>query len=449
MKKFKFIALAAAALLMAGNLTACSDDEPKKDTDKPVTPVDPTPDTPDTPDVPTPEPQDYHFDLWVAVDQHGGMARDVQTLVRSVESLDADQPEISFVGEGAEVNKTMTLESIVKGEFYYQVPVSADRFSKYVIKDNQITVIAERQFKDNTYAARKYTHAWTDDNTLVIMAANADADKILWTKLNTTDMSIVAEGSLGVEMPEGGKVFCTSGILNYRVSDNKLFYFYFAKDKSGRKGVRITPMMTAVVNPETMAVESVTACHLDCEMVGTSYGELLQPTTFVADNNDIYVACVTDEADGEHSHLLKIPANSTKFDESYDGFTLGGKLISLMYLGGSEVMCYARNDALGTGIDDPSHYYTVLNVATKTAEPLKYNGEQLAYSGGRFSSRMAYVDGKAYVGVDPQAVPESKAGEPQPQIYIYDVASKTTALGAKLAPGFFFEQFRVVKNYNK
>lgn len=420
MKKFKFILSAFMMLMMLMPLTGCSDDK-----DEPV------------PDDPT-ELKDFHFDLWVALDRHGGMGRDVQTLVRSISSLEADQPQITFEGQGTEVNAIMSLETILKGAYYYQVPVSGDRFSKYVIENNKIRVIAERRFQTNTYATRKYTHAWTDNNTLVIMAADGDAKKIVWTKLNAADMSIISEDTLDVKMPEGGDIFTTSGILTYRPSDNKLFYFYYAKTE-GRRGTRVTPMMTAVINPANMAVESETPCFLDCEMVGTAYGELLQTTTFIDDNNNLYIATVTDDAEGnEHSHLLKIPAGTTNFDTSYDGFTAGGKLISVLYMGGNKVMAYARDDSYGTGIDDFSHYYTVIDVNSKTSTPVTYQGQRLAFSSGRFSSRMAFVNRKAYIGVDAQGS--------NPQIYIYDADAATTGLGASMAPGYYFEQIRVVEN---
>ncbi len=424
MRKFKFLLSAFMAAFLAFGMASCSNND------------DPEP----TPDDPT-LIEDYHFDLWVALDRHGGMGRDVQTLVRSLNSLEADQPEITFQGTGTEVNATLTLETILKGAYYYQVPVSGDRFAKYTITDNQINVVASRRFETNTYSARKYTHAWINDNTLVIMAANGDASKIIWTKLNADDMSIISEGTLDVKMPEGGELFTTSGILTYRASDNKLFYFYYAKTGKAFGGKRVTPMMTAVINPATMAVESDTPCFLDCEMVGTAYGELLQTTTFIDDNNNLYIACVTDDADGkEHSHLLKIPANSTSYDESYDGFTAEGKLISVMYVGGNKVVAYAREreEELGTAIDAFSHYYTVIDVVSKTSSPIQYNGQRLDYSSGRFSSRMAYVNHKAYIGIDAEGK--------QPQIYIYDVQSGQTLLGATMAPGYYFEQIRVVEN---
>lgn len=421
MKKVKFLLASFMALFLAFGMTGCSDN-----------------DEPDQPDDPT-LIQDYHFDLWVALDRHGGMGRDVQTLVRSVNSLEADQPEINFEGTGTEVNSILSLETILKGAYYYQVPVSGDRFSKYLIEDNKIVPVAERRFQTNTYATRKYTHAWTDDNTLVIMAANGSANEIIWTKLNADDMSIISEGTLSISLPEGATAFTTSGILAYRKSDNKLFYFYYAKSGTGMKAVRMGNMRTAVINPSTMAVESDTECFLDCEMAGTAYGELLQTITFVDESNNLYLCCVSDDADGkEHSHLLRIPANSTAFDQNYDGFTADGKLISVMYLGGTKVMAYARNDAYGTGIDSFSHYYTIIDVASRTNAPVKFNGQDLAFSSGRFSSRMAYVNHKAYIGVDTE-------GE-KPQIYIYDANTAQTSLGATMAAGYYFEQIRVVED---
>ena len=188
-----------------------------------------------------------------------------------------------------------------------------------------------------------------------------------------------------------------------------------------------------------MEVESNTPCFLDCEMVGTAYGELLQTTTVIDGHNNLYIACVTDDANGnEHSHLLKIPANSTTFDKDYDGFTAEGKLISVMYVGNNKVVAYARDDKAGTEIDSFSHYYTVIDVAKKVSTPVTYNGERLAYSSGRFSSRMAYVNHKAYIGVDAEGK--------NPQIYIYDVEKNQTELGVTMAPGYYFEQIRVVED---
>lgn len=436
MKKLKFILTGFAALILALGQASCSSDDPKP-ADKPQPEQPSNPDTPDNPDEPEEKPN-YHFDLWVALDRHGGMGRDVQTLVKSMESLDADQPTINFEGTGTEVNAVLTLETILKGKYYYQVPVAGTCFGKYVINNNKIEIIAERQFKTNTYSARKYTHAWTDDKTLVIMAANGDADKIVWTKLNAEDMTIISEGTLDIQVPNPGTKFTTSGIAAYRKSDNKLFYFYYGKSE-GKRAKRVTPMYTAVINPETMAVESANQCFLDCEMVGSAYGELLQKITLIDGDDNLYVACFSSDTDGnEKSHLLKIPAGKTEFDQNYDGFTSGAKLNSIIYIGENKALAYAREEGMENGIDDFSYYYSVIDLTTTENKPVSADGKRLPFSSGRFSSRMAAVDGKAYLGVDAEGT--------NPVIYIYNVADGTTEKGAEMGTGYFFEQIRVVEN---
>lgn len=421
MKKIKFLFMSMCFIASMG-LTACSDDDDNQNngnggSEQPV--------------------GGHHFDLWVALDQHGGMGRDVQTLVRSLPSLDNPGDIISFEGEGTEVNSLLSLETIYKGAYYYQVPVSGDRFSKYVIKDNTIQVIQEQRFRTNTYATRKYCYAWLPGNTLLIMAANGAADKIIWTKLNANDMSIIAEGTLDLPLPPNSDIFTTSGIVTYRESDNKLFYFYYGK-KSGGRGTRTTPFYIAVLNPVDMSVESNKVNSMADEMVGSAYGELLQKISFVDSNNNLYLACFSTVDGEEHSHLLRINAGETDFDPSYDGFTNPGKLIAVEYVGNGKVVAYARDDEAGENINSFSHYYTVIDLASAINQRLMYGGQPLPYSGGRFSSRMVSADGKVYVGID--------AKDANPQIYIYDVNTGNVVKGAELAPGYYFEQIRVLDN---
>ena len=107
------------------------------------------------------------------------------------------------------------------------------------------------------------------------------------------------------------------------------------------------------------------------------------------------------------------------------------------YLGNGKVLGYAREDALGTSIDSYSHYYTIIDLNSKTNTPIRCNGAQLPYSGGRFSQRTAVVNGKAYIGVNPE--------NSNPCIYIYDIATGNTVKGVEIAEGYYFEQIRVLE----
>ena len=208
---------------------------------------------------------------------------------------------------------------------------------------------------------------------------------------------------------------------------------------SGTEKTPVTPMHIAIINPSTMAIEKDIPCSkYGLQTVGTAYGELLQKSTFISDNNDLYITCFATEESGEKSYLMKIPAGATDFDYDYNGFPVNGKLLAVEYLGGNKIVAYARDDAKGTGIDDFSHYYIVIDIAEKKGTPLSYQGNALGYSSGRFSSRMAQADGKAFVGIDEK--------DKNPQIYIYDSKTGETVKGAEMAKGYYFEQIRVVKN---
>ena len=70
----------------------------------------------------------------------------------------------------------------------------------------------------NVVIENVYTHAWIDDNTLVIMSTNGKKDKILYTKLNAEDLTILAEGELNIPAPTNWLKLTSSGILTYRKS---------------------------------------------------------------------------------------------------------------------------------------------------------------------------------------------------------------------------------------
>ncbi len=428
MKKFRFLFSMFMVIAMTLSFNACSDDDdPGKDPN------------------PNPNPgatADYHFDIFMTVGGHGGMNRGEGTIVKSVDSLTAGMAMIDIKNDGVEfrsADNTYSIEAIVKGKYYYQVPNSNDRFTKLQVVGNSVEVIQEQPFVQNTYKVRSYTHAWLDDNTLIIMAANGNTDKIIWTKLNAGDMRIIAEGTLDLPLPEGATVFSTSGILTYNEKAGKLYYFYFGKDKSGRTGVATSNFLTAVINPSDMAVESNKVNALAGEMAGSAYGELMQNCVMYDESGSLYLAA-SSEANGiEQGHLLRIKNGGDDFEAGYDGYPgADGKLLTVQNLGNGKALVYARNDASGISVDSYSHYYSIIDLNTGARERLKFNGQEIPYSGGRFAQRTVVVGGKAYIGVN--------TADSNPCIYIYDIATGSVAKGAEIAEGYYFDMIRVVKN---
>ena len=384
----------------------------------------------------------HHFDLTVTVGKQGGMGRNVTTIMQSRDKL-TEGAVVDFKNIGAEINTDYTMETILKGQYYYQVPVSSDRFVKLQFKDNKMNVIKSRPFRDNTYNYRQYTHAWTDDNTLVIMSTTGDHTQVIWTKLNTDDMSIISEGTLPIQVAEGYNVLTTSGVLTYRKSDNKLFYFYYnKKSTTGSNKTSNEPFFRiAVINPETMAVEQEIVNKEAEQMTPSAYGELLQNAIFFDESDNLYLSAFSKSGKENIGRLLRIKKGEFDFEVGYNGFPdAKGKLLTVQYLGNGKVLAYSGDNAVGTAIDSYAYYYSIVDLNSKSVTRMAYNGTEIPYSSGSFSQRSTVdpYEGKAYFGVNTETA--------QPQIYVYDIKTGKVSKGIDVVEGYYFEQIRLVED---
>ena len=395
--------------------------------------------------------KNYQFELYVCPVKHGGMSMNKNGIfVRKVNALTADQPTVEFdkfYGKGLEITNKYTMESITKGKYHYQVPESGDRFVKFEIKVDAsgsefAELISEKPFVKNTYFARKYAHAWLDNGaTLVIIGTDVKNQTVYWSKLRESDMSVISEGTLDIAIPEGFRCLSTSGLLTYREKSKDLLYFYVTKNDSGRKAdVTASRLHVALIDPTTMTIKSdnIAPTAIATESAASAYGELMQNTIMYDENGDLYLAGLYEVDKAEYGSLLRIKAGAAEFDASYNGFTNPeGKLLTIQYLSNGKVLAYSRENSLGTSIDSPSHFYTIINLSTGSRERVKYNGTDLPYCSGRFSQRTAIADGKAYIGVADKD--NLTAG-----VYIYDIATGNVERGVKLQNGFCFDIIRVV-----
>lgn len=417
MKKLSSLLSLMAVLMITAAFTACSEDDDNGTSGS---------------------SKGAHYDLTITVGKHGGMAKTETHVTLSVASLSDPDTTITFDGKGVEIAE-YTIESIYDDEFMYQVPSSKDRFSKLQLKNNNLTVVQEQKFDKNTYTPRNYTHAWLDKNTLLIMSTTEDHTKVIWTKLNVKDMSIINEGTVdGIKVAEGYKVLSTSGLLTYRKSDKKLFYFYNNKGltSGSNKSTNEPFFRIAVINPETMAVEQEIINSEAAQMQGSAYGELLQDFIFFDKDDNLYLTAFSTKSKKNYGQLLRIKNGEYDFEKGYNAFPdTKGKILTIQYLGGNKALVYSGDNAVGTGIQDVAYYYSIVDLNTKQATRLQYNGEDIAYSAGSFSQRSVYnaKENKAYFGV---------SNDTENRIYIYDVATGNVSLGSKLATGVYFDQIR-------
>lgn len=417
MKKLSFLHSLMAVLMITAAFTACSEDDDNGTSGS---------------------SKGAHYDLTITVGKHGGMAKTETHVTLSVASLSDPDTTITFDGKGVEI-ADYTIESIYDDEFMYQVPSSMDRFSKLQLKNNNLKVVQEQRFDKNTYTPRNYTHAWLDKNTLLIMSTTEDHTKVIWTKLNVKDMSIINEGTVdGIKVAEGYNVLSTSGLLTYRKSDKKLFYFYNNKGltSGSNKSTNEPFFRIAVINPETMAVEQEIINSEAAQMQGSAYGELLQDFIFFDKDDNLYLTAFSTKSKKNYGQLLRIKNGEYDFEKGYNAFPDSkGKILTIQYLGGNKALVYSGDNAVGTGIQDVAYYYSIVDLNTKQATRLQYNGEDIAYSAGSFSQRSVYnaKENKAYFGV---------SNDTENRIYIYDVATGNVSLGSKLATGVYFDQIR-------
>ena len=431
MKKFKFLLIALVAMISTLLFPSCGD---------PIQ-VDPVE-----------EGTAYSFDLFASVGKHGGMSQNKNgTIVRSIDSLTVPQPLVQFTSKGIDITADYTLESITRGKYYYQVPQKNQTgFVKFHIGRNAageevIVVDAEKPFVKNTFYARKYTHAFIDDGkTLVVIGTNGDHTEIYWTKLNEADLSVKSEGTFNITLPEKYGSFSTAGLLTYRESDKKLYYFYLTKVQAGISDAATSVTYIAVINPETMAVESNTTVPLDVmeETAGSAYGELMQNMIMYDAAGNMYVAGLKTVDDQETGILRRIKVGETAFDPDWNGFPdPEGKLLTIQYIGYDKALAYSRDNSKGTKIDSKSHFYTIIDLKTCQRTRVQYNGVDLRYCGGRFSQRSAVIGGKAYIGVT-----DGEGETDYPTIYVYDCKTGVIEQGVQLEKGFCFDIIRAMRD---
>ena len=399
------------------------------------------------PDPPGPVESGRVFDLYVCAVKHGGMGQNKNgTFVRQVESLAADQELVSFEGKGIDITQKYTMESITRGKYYYQVPQEATGgFVKFHIVrnaagDESIVVDAERPFGNNTYYARKYTHAWLDGGeTLLVVGTDAEHKIVYWSKLAESDLAVKAEGTIDIPIPSGYETLSTSGLLTVRPTDGKLFYIYYTKpaDDQAKPATHI-----AVLDPVSMTVteDNLVPEAVMEEPVTAAYGELLRNIIAYDTDGNMYVAGLCTFDGTKLGVMRRIKASQTTFDASWNGFpNPEGRLLTIQYVGAGKMLAYSRVESMGTKIDSRSHFYSIIDIASTLRERVEYNSVPLRYCSGGYSQRSAVVDGKAYIGVT-----EGDGEDEYPQVFIYDSATGKVEQGVKLSKGFCFDIIRVM-----
>lgn len=400
---------------------------------------------------PTPEPDptaDMHFDVWTPIGGNAGMGT-VDCIVKRTTSLESG--ELDFKGSGVDLSQKLYPSVIIKGKYYYQI-TKEGRFGKYQIADNRLVTVKEFPF--TTLKERRYTHAWLDDKTLLLVGANGESSKILWVKVNAETMTETANGELDLPAPKKGEDINTSGIAAYRKADNKILYSYNYKPAKKNPAPERKEFYMAFINPANMSVEKIVTENRAEFMASTAYGELRQNKAFFDENGDYYLACNTvlpGEVNGkgevtttaQRGSLLRVKKGAMDFDKSYNGYNRErGKIITVTYLSNGKAVLYMQDPKYATpenpiwdSKDNPYvFYWLVVDLNTQAITDLK----EIPFSNGNFSQLAVAVDKKAYIGANPKG---SKSC-----FYIYDVPTGKLTKGMTLAEGYSVDRLVWIKD---
>lgn len=421
----------------------------------------------------------FHFDLMVSVGGTTGMGSSgvTSTLIRNLtlEEVEDANNTVSFKGIGVDIQAEINSEAIIhKGYYYEAAPLSNSWYGKYIINDNQkVQTVTKYEMGSKAFKTKQYTHAWTGENTLVFMGADkavsnrgsnkATSNTIMWSRVtdNGTSLKLEAEGVLDLttltkEFKEGGvTAFSTTGLATYRASDNKIIYAFVDNDLNSE--TIVNGVFVAFIDPTTMEVEKIISDKRAETLSGTAYGELQQDKMFFDENGDLYIAaenyiaCTNSTSStSQYGRILRIKNGATEFDAAYLGYDQyqDGKILSMDYLGEGKI-AMTMQDPVKTGLsasrdyyagwsqNDISTYYVIYDIVSGKATDL----EEIPFSSGSFSDRVAMVKGKCYIASSPDT-----SKEELPRFFIYDIASGKVTKGAQIEGGFYINRLNVVDN---
>ena len=403
----------------------------------------------------TPNPQEevtVGYDLWVPIDGATGQSTantDPHIIARVA---DLTKGVFSIKGEGAETSASPLTPYVVYHKGYYYSVSREGRFGKFRVSNTGIETIKE--FPMPQILDRRFSHAWLDDNTLVMVSSVGDKQEMSWVKVDVNKMVITAEGKLDLPKPEEGEIFNSSGLLGYRKADNTLIYPHVYMEKSKKTSMALPPkrneIYIAFIDATTMQVKKIdkdTRCE---HLSSTSFGETRCQKTFFDSKGNFYFAAATcnipenakkKSSTKQRSFLFRVNAGSMETDKSFDGYAQPrGKIITVFPLNDDEVLLYMQDpDFKEKGNTDWSsktnryiYYWLRCNIKTQQVEHIK----DIPFSNGNYGQLAVRNGNTVSIGANVEGAPTT--------IYQYNINTRKVTKGATLADGFEIDRITPV-----
>ena len=400
-------------------------------------------------DTPNPEKEiTVGYDLWVPIDGATGQSTantDPHIIARVA---DLTKGVFSIKGQGVETSASTITPNVLYHQGYYYSVSREGRFGKFRISNTGVETIKE--FPMPQILDRRFSHAWLDDNTLVMLSSVGDKEEVSWVKVDVNKMVITAEGKLALPKPEEGELFNSSGLLGYRKADNMLIYPHVYMEKSKKTSMALPPkrneIYIAFIDASTMEVKKIDK-DTRCEYLSsTSFGQ----KTFFDSKGNFYFAAATcnipenakkKSGTKQRSFLFRVNAGSMETDKSFDGYAQPrGKIINITPINTDEVLLYMQDpDFKEKGNTDWSsktnryiYYWLRCNIKTQQVEHIK----DIPFSNGNYGPLAVRNGDIVSIGANVEGAPTT--------IYQYNINTRKVTKGATLADGFEIDRIQSI-----
>ena len=403
----------------------------------------------------TPKPQKEEtmgYDLWIPIDGSSGKSTANQDPHIIARVADLTRGALSIKGQGVETSASPLTPYVVYHKGYYYNVSREGRFGKFRISTTGVETVKEIPMPQ--ILDRRFSHAWLDDSTLLMISAAGDKQEVAWVKVDISKMAVIARGTLDLPKPHEGEAFNSSGLLGYRKSDGILIYPHVYMVKSKKNAMDLAPkrkeIYLAFIEVSTMQVKKIDK-DTRCEMIGsTSFGETrCQKTFFDAEGNFYFVAAtcqIPEKAkkvsiSRQRSFLFRVNAGSMETDKSYNGYNQPrGKIINVTPISDTDVLLYIQDPNFKeSGNTDWSsktnryiYYWSRCNIETQQCGHIK----EIPFSNGNYGPLAVKVGNMVYIGANIANAPTT--------IYQYDISSHQVTKGATLAEGFELDRLQSV-----
>ncbi|WP_299249416.1 DUF4374 domain-containing protein [uncultured Cytophaga sp.] len=324
------------------------------------------------------------YGIWLQV----GSYPNTNPYVLSAQSL--TQGSVSLKGNGSEVTGVADYGIIPGGEYYYYYNEPISKFSKFKLENSKLIVIKEVQL---THLASTNTFVWVDKNTLVMFGLNADASKVLYSKVNVNTLDII-NGELALDpLPTGTSKYNT-GSAEY--SNGKFFLglTYAAAKWSDPSDPNFH---VAVLNSDFTLNKTLS----DNRSVGAGQSKLWMQGSFVDESGDTYLLTSPTWINGgtSPSAIYRIKSGETEFDNSYffntNSSSIGYTCEAMWYVGNGIAIIRYVNTTITTSTHNTQ--FAAINVADGTVRKILSDLPNDTEGG---LESIAVEDGKAYILVN-------------------------------------------------